>query len=388
MEPEKIPPWRLFRAFLRLGLTAFGGPAMVAYIRELAVEKKQWLRAEDFQEGAALCQTLPGATAMQTAAFVGLRAGGPLGALAAFVGLGLPAFVLMVVASSVYQSGRDLSPVLAAFHGLHAIVIALIVHAAVNFGRAFIKNWRDGFLAAGAALFLSFHGSPLLAIAVAAGLGLLLYRNMALPAPRRPSPTQVPGFRLLGLAFLWTGIAAAGMVLLFRMNPGLFSLALVMAKVDLFAFGGGFASVPIMLHEVVGVREWLDARTFMDGIALGQITPGPIVITATFVGYQMAGLAGALVATVAIFSPSFLLVLAAVPFLDRLQNASAVRRVLRAILATFVGLLLATAVTFGMAVKWDLPVAALAVAALAALRLKVDMLWVVLAGGAVSVFLL
>ena len=134
--PHGVPALRLLLAFLRLGLTAFGGPAMVAYIRDMAVRKKQWLSEETFQDGTALCQSIPGATAMQTAAYVGLRAGGPLGALAAFVGFGMPAFILMVGLSAAYQAGRDLRPVLAAFHGLHVIVIAIIANAALNFGRS------------------------------------------------------------------------------------------------------------------------------------------------------------------------------------------------------------------------------------------------------------
>jgi chromate transporter len=126
----------------------------------------------------------------------------------------------------------------------------------------------------------------------------------------------------------------------------------------------------------------------MDGIALGQVTPGPIVITATFVGYQVAGLLGALVATVAVFSPSFLMVLVTVPYFDRLQKSILFRRGLRGVLASFVGLLLAVAVSFGLSVAWSIPAVILAVLAFAALLLKVDILWVVLVGAGLSIFVL
>jgi chromate transporter len=161
-----------------------------------------------------------------------------------------------------------------------------------------------------------------------------------------------------------------------------------MVKVDLFAFGGGFASVPVMLHQVVDVRNWMDSKTFMDGIALGQVTPGPIVITATFVGYQIAGLLGAVVGTLAIFSPSFLMVLITVPYFDRLQHALLFRRALRGILASFVGLLLAVAVQFGIAASWTGRSVLMALAAFVALWFKIDILWVVLAGAGVSIFVL
>jgi chromate transporter len=161
-----------------------------------------------------------------------------------------------------------------------------------------------------------------------------------------------------------------------------------MLKVDIFAFGGGFASVPLMLHEIVDVRHWLDSKTFMDGIALGQVTPGPIVITATFVGYQIAGVLGAVVGTIGIFTPSFLMVLVTVPYFDRLQHSLWFRRALWGILVSFVGLLGAVAVNFGLAVVWSFPAVLIAAAAFVALRFKIDILWVVLAGAAVATFVL
>jgi len=383
------PPSRLhlFLAFLRLGLTAFGGPAMVAYIRDLAVKKKQWLTQEAFEGGAALCQTIPGATAMQTAAYVGLRTGGPLGALAAFVGFGLPAFILMLVFSAVYQLGRDFQPILAAFRGLHVIVIAIIINAFLNFGRSSVKNWRDALLAGAAAAALVLRANPILAILGAAAVALVLYRGFCLQAPM-PTPSQASIHHLLRWPLVILLLTAGALAALFLVNRRLFDLATIMLRVDLFAFGGGFASVPLMLHEVVDVRHWLDSKTFMDGIALGQVTPGPIVITATFVGYQVAGLLGAVVGTVGIFTPSFLMVLLTVPYFDRLQHSLWFRRALRGVLASFVGLLVAVAINFGLAVSWSIPAVLIAAAAFAALRYKIDILWVVLAGAAISVFVL
>ncbi len=384
----QVPLSALFLVLLRLGLTAFGGPAMVAYIRDVAVRKKRWLSEESFADGTALCQSIPGATAMQVAAYVGLRARGVRGALATFVGFGLPAFVLMVALSGVYQVSRDLQPVASAFRGLHVIVVALVANAVVTFGRSSIKNWRDTILACGAATFLYFRGSPILAIVAAAAVGALLYRGVTLPMRPIHATGQPSGRRSIHLVLVAVLAGGAALAVLFVANRPLFDLATVMVKVDLFAFGGGFASVPVMLHQVVDVRHWMDSRTFMDGIALGQVTPGPIVITATFVGYRIAGLLGAVVATVAIFSPSFLMVLITVPYLDRLQNALLFRRALRGVLASFVGLLLAVTVQFAIAASWTAPSILLAVAAFVALRFKIDILWVVLAGAGVSVFVL
>jgi chromate transporter len=257
----------------------------------------------------------------------------------------------------------------------------------VTFGRSSIKNWRDAVLACGAAVFLFFRGSPILAIVASAAVSTFLYRGANLPI-RPVAASHSTGRRTVRLVLLAALVGGAALAALFAANRRLFDLATIMAKVDLFAFGGGFASVPVMLHQVVDVRHWIDSKTFMDGIALGQVTPGPIVITATFVGYLIAGVLGAIVGTVAIFSPSFLMVLITVPYLDRLQQSLLFRRALRGILASFVGLLVAVTVQFALAASWSMPSIALALAAFVALWFKIDVLWVVFAGAALSILLL
>jgi len=159
-----------------------------------------------------------------------------------------------------------------------------------------------------------------------------------------------------------------------------------MSKIDLIAFGGGFVSVPLMFHEIVEVRSWMDGPTFLNGIVLGQFTPGPIVITATFVGYLVSGLPGAMIATVAIFLPSFLMLIGVAPWFDRVRSSPWFTRAIGGILCSFVGLLLIVSIRFALNVPWDWPHLALAVAAFAALFFKVDILWVALGGTAVSAF--
>jgi chromate transporter len=383
--PGRRPsPVALFCAFLRLGLTAFGGPAMVAYIRELAVSRKQWLDDRCFQNGVALCQSIPGATAMQTAAYVGLRSSGFWGGLASYVGFGLPAFVLMTVLAAAYGQTRDLQLVSSAFHGLQVIVVALIANATVNFARSSVKNWRDALLAVGGAVFLFLRGSPIIAVIAAAGLGLLVYRETESHHAESPCADGVGRSRRAWPAFALCVLVLAGLTALWILDRRLGELAGVMLKVDVFAFGGGFASVPLMLSEVVDVRRWIDSRTFMDAIVLGQATPGPIVITATFVGYRVAGLIGAVVATISIFTPSFIVLVATVPHFDRLHQSAVFRRAVRGALLSFVGLLLSTAVRFGMAATWSVPAVILAVLAFVALRFKIDTVWIVVIGGIIS----
>jgi len=383
---RKVP--RLFLAFLRLGLTAFGGPAMVAYIRDLAVKKNGWISEESFRHGVAVCQSIPGATAMQVAAYVGLRAGGPLGALATYVGFSLPAFLLMVAMAAFYGRVHELATVVSAFKGLQVIVVALVANATLNFGMASIRKWQDAVLGVGAAAFLVAHGNPIMAIAASALLGMIFYRESELRAEGKGATDNVALLKELGTPLFLVLALLASLLALYFWDRKLFDLSALMLKVDLFAFGGGYASVPLMLHEVVGVRHWMDSRTFMDGIALGQVTPGPIVITATFVGYLIAGLPGAIVGTVSIFTPSLVILTVVVPYFDRLQGNPLFQRGLRGALVSFVGLLLAVTIQFSMALHWGAAQVLMAALAFLALRLRVDILWVVLAGAGVSALVL
>ncbi len=370
----------VFLSFLALGTTAFGGPAMVAYIRRLAVDKKKWLTPAALEDGVALVQALPGATAMQCAAYVGLRVRGPAGAAAAFVGFGLPAFVIMFILSALYARVGDLPAVGAAFAGLRVVIVAVVAYAAVSFARATVKNWPDASFAAAAAAAFFFGAHPVLVIFPAAALGVAVFRGGGVTAPG-PAARGPQNWRAVALA---GGAAVAAAAALFVWRRPLFDLALVMMRVDVLAFGGGFGALPLLFHEVVRVRGWLDAATFMDGVALGQVTPGPIYIAAAFVGYMFRGPAGAAVATVSIFIISFLAVLAAAPYFDRLRAHAWFAAALRGILCSFVGLLVSTAVRFGWAVPWDTPRALLATGAFAALFYRVDIMWVVLAATALS----
>ncbi|MEN6396433.1 MAG: chromate efflux transporter, partial [Methanoregula sp.] len=297
-------PAAIFFAFLRLGVTAFGGPAMVTYIRKMTVEEKGWLDGAVFDEGVALCQAIPGATAMQVAAYAGLRIRGAAGALAAFMGFGLPAFFLMMALSALYVSLSGLPPVKALFLALQAIVVALVAYATVSFGRTSLKKWIHVLIAGIAAVLFIAGMNPVIVIILAALLGILL-----IPAPDKKQNTPALVLQRPEKSFfiLLTG-AAAFFVLLYILNADLFTLAATMARIDFFAFGGGFGSLPLMFHEVVSVHAWLDSATFIDGLALGQVTPGPIVITATFVGFLTYGFWGGIIATIAIFTPSFLMV--------------------------------------------------------------------------------
>lgn len=376
----------LFVSFFRLGLTAFGGPAMVAQIKELSTQRNQWLDENDFKNGIALCQSIPGSIAIQAAAYVGLKVRGIPGALAAYSGFGLPAFIFMLILSVLYAQFNSLPKLISLFNGLQVIVVAIIFHATYSFGRNITNNYKNLLIALLAAISFWFGISPFMVIIGAGILGVALLKVSAASIVVNSETKETPwnARQIIGLLIIFFICFTA----LYFLSAILFNLAAVMLKIDLFAFGGGFASLPLMLHEVVINKGWLDSKTFMDGIALGQITPGPIIITATFVGYMAYGLPGALVATIAIFTPSFFMVITVAPFFDRLKTSVYFMKVINGIFASFVGLLVFVCIKFAMNVPWDVIRILLGLAALAALLRKVDILYIVPLGAVISVFVL
>lgn len=374
---------QLFFSFLRLGATAFGGPSMVAYIHTMAVEKERWLDDKTFKDGVALCQMIPGTTSMQAAAYVGLRVRGLAGAAASFIGFGLPAFILMMILSALYRRAHDVPAVLAAFGGLQAIIVAMMANATVSFGKTALKNKIHILIAAVAALFFGLAANPVLVILLCGLLGMALVKdNKHAPALSPEAAKASYSMKPFWTVFV---LGAAGYVLLFFIHPKMFSMAVLMFKIGALAFGGGYTAVPFMYHEIVEVRGWLDGPTFMNGIVLGQATPGPIMITATFAGYLLYGWVGGVVATIGIFWATSLALLAVEPHFNRLRSSALFNKAIAGILCSFVGLLLTVTFRFGMSTQWSVFHIILAVSAFLALMKKTDIHWVVIAGTVLSV---
>jgi chromate transporter len=376
---------QLFLSFARLGLTAFGGPSMIAYIRRVAVEQKNWLDVDDFNDSVALCQMVPGATAMQMTASIGLKTRGVIGAAVCYIGFGLPAFLLMMTFAALFTFIHNLPAVVSAFKGLQAVTVAIVANATLIFGRTTLKTWKHFLIAGFAAALFGLNVNPLLVIILAALVGLVLVAPKPLAGRKAASTVPMSSVKPL----LWIiAIALVGFITLLIFDRDLFALAVLLFRIDLTAFGGGFASVPLMLHEIVDVHHWMDAPTFMNGIVLGQVTPGPIVITATFIGYLLHGPLGGLIATISIFLPSFLVVVGISPFFERLHASISFNTAIGGVLCSFVGLLFTVIFRFSGNVHWNLQLLLLAVSAFVALLFKVDVFWVVVLGLIISVLLI
>ncbi len=408
---DNLPPppptlLSLFLDFFRQGATAFGGPAMAAHLRRHCVEERRWLSGNTFKTGLAVCQILPGAIIVNLAAYVGYRVRGLAGLLLAFAGFVLPSCLLLLAFSAIYAQTRSLPAMNALYAGLQVLVVAIVAHATVAMGRKSIDHPVSLLVAAVGFAALQLGINPFLVVLGAALLSLPLYRFVPAPAPKdgpgaaagtaanpggnqgqamTPSPAGNGSIRrdLLILTFLGAGLLA----LMFFCDRALITLAWMMGKIEFFAYGGGYTALALMVQEVVTVHGLLDHPTLMDGVALGQVTPGPILITSTFVGYMTQGLLGAITATFFIFYPGLMLLLASVPFIDRLRTNKLFKRALRGLTAVFIGLLAFIALRFALTADWNIGRALLCLAALIALFRDIKVPYVVLAAAAVSFFL-
>ena len=264
------------------------------------------------------------------------------------------------------------------------IVIAIVANSAVSFGRNALHDWRDILFALLSVPLFLLKIHPILVIAAAALIGWMVFRARVKTMTGAESETSSTWKQILSIAI----VACSALTLLYFVDRELFNLATLMIRIDLFAFGGGYASLPLMLHEIVTLRGWVTERVFMDGIALGQVTPGPIVITATFIGYVIRDFAGALIATIAVFLPSFLMVVGLTPVIDALRRSRIMQSALHGILCSFVGMLTAVTIRFAYETAWTPALAVLCGAALAALLRKFPIYWIVLAGVVFSIVLL
>jgi chromate transporter len=381
MQQQMTQPREIFLTFLYLGLTAYGGLAMVEPIRRRIVQEKGWLSQKEFLDGLALCQLLPGATMVQLATYVGYRLRQTMGALAAAVAFILPAFVLMLGLSYLYFRYGDLTWVKAVSQGLGPVVIALLLQALWRFQEIIRRHWLDlgiavltlGALWSGLHYLLVFMGAGLLRLALGWKWSPLAVSTEQPSGGFAPSPglwlTQVCG-ALAILTLLFWG--------LWNWQHQLGVMSLIFLKIGVVAFGGGYAMIPILQWDMVDHLGWLTLRQFLDGILLGFITPGPIIITATFIGYWIKGLLGALVATVSIFLPPILLIIFLTPFYQRVKEGQWVRQVIQGILAALVGMLFLVVIQMGRAslVDWQsLVILVGATAALIRFQIKTSFGW-------------
>ncbi len=373
--------------FLKLGCTAYGGPAMIGQIQQATVNDCGWMKGEDFLQGLALCQMIPGATVPQMVAYVGYRLRGIPGALVSFVAYLLPPFIALVALSTIYFTTQAVWFRGALFKGLSAIVVAIVLNACITLGKPVLRDWQAVLISLLAFFGFLFRLNIVVILVSAAMAAFFLYKNKR---QVQPPPLERPAAAVKKADLCYLGLLgaliASGFVCSYFIDPQLTYLSLRLAKIGTLMFGGGFTVIPLIQYEVVDEFHWISTKEFLDGIALGQVTPGPMMITA-FIGTHHSGLFGAVMATVAIMSPSFFILLLLLPYHDHMRNAKLFRTMERGILASFIGMLGLVLYTFARTACTDIPTILLAGAAYFALFKKVGLPYVVLIGGLLSIVL-
>jgi len=417
--PAGVPPVPLrtiAREWGRIGCIGFGGPpAHIALLRKLCVEDRQWLPAEDFEDGLAACNLLPGPASTQLAIFCAWRLRGPAGAILGGVCFIVPGLVIILGLAALFLAPRPVGWIAGAAAGAGAAVPAVAVAAAAGLTPA---SWRRagasragaspagespagsspsgaspaggspaggspadgsradgspadgsraahgrwiGYLVAGGVAAATV-GPWLVIVLAACGLAEVAVRTRRWRWRRPPDPGPPGPFRLpAGLLPLAAAVPAAA---------GLLAVAWEGLKVGALSYGGGFVIIPLMQHDAVHTYHWMTAGQFLSAVALGQVTPGPVVQTVAVVGYAAAGVGGGLLAALVAFSPSFLFVLAGGRYFDRLRASAAVQAFLTGAGPAAIGAIAGAAIPLALALMhlWQLGVLALAAAWLLGVR--------------------
>jgi len=332
---DSSTPWREIAAgFLKVGATGYGGPAIMGLMQAEFQEKRQWVTKPRFLEGLALVNVLPGATAVQLSIFLGYARGGGWGGLLAGLCFAAPGFVIMLALTAAYAT-MGASPILrGALYGLGPVVLGIFVVAVVRLGTNALTSNAHRIIAMAAAI--AAIAGPLGMVAIlllAGGVGLSLFHSrragalvlVALVAALLLVP-------LVGSSPI-TAPVATGEV------PTLGGVAALFATIGAFTFGGGLSMIALIQEHVVGRLRWLTPEEFIAGLALGQLTPGPILVIATYAGYKILGAGGAAVAAAAAFLPAFVLMLSLLPAFDRVRNLAWARAVIQGIVPAVIGVM-------------------------------------------------
>ncbi|MBI4470059.1 MAG: chromate efflux transporter [Acidobacteria bacterium] len=357
-DPKRVTSLQLIRTFGWLGLIGFGGAATsLALAREYLVIRKRWLTADEFVEAAAVGYTLPGVIGANMAAFMGFRLRRVRGAALALTSFIFPSFVIMVGLSEIYRSSLHTLSVESIFAGINPAVAGLIAATGLRLGLRTARTWpRAGLAVTACLVVVVFRNLAVESILCSALLGIVLpwFRtsdasDLSLQGENEPvsrlrdgDPRDQRDSRRRS-----TPICLLLPLLISILPVRWLQIFTLFIKIGALTFGGGYVMVPLIENDVVYRFGWVTPRQFADGMALGLITPGPVAITATFIGQMAAGLPGAFLATVAIFLPSFVFTVLASAYLHRFRESIWIRRAMDGIAPAVTGLLLAGAFAIG-----------------------------------------
>ena len=342
--------------YLRLGALGFGGPvALVGQMEKELVQERKWVTKEEMREGIAICQSMPGPLAIQVGIYISYLRGGFWGAWAGGWAFIFPNFVIVASLGALYMFFGGLSPVTAIFYGVAPAVIALILSSCYSLAKLGMEDWLQWAIAAVCFVVTVAVQAEVALLFLASGIVGIAYYGSLFRGKTVPS---LPLLAALAVTAPTTN-AAAGSIL--------GKLLLFFLKAGSLTFGSGLVIVPFLEKGLVQQTGWLDERQFLVAVAMGMISPGPVVITATFVGYLVAGFWGSLVSTVGIFLPSFLFVLLVAPILVRNRANLNVKGFVKGAYAAAIGTILGASVLLGKIAIGDWLTALIAVLSLVVL---------------------
>lgn len=389
MNTERVSLWTLFTLFLRIGSTAFGGfMALIAVVENHVVERRKWLTHEEMLDGVSLATVLPGPIAVNTIAYVGHRLRGTPGALVCAIGVVTPAFLLMLALSAAYLTWGQMPVVSKLFMGFIPAVTAIILVAAWNMGRKTIKGVYEAVITVIAAALMVWHSSFAVSLGIIAASGVagwLIFGEKPAAGGNGPASTAKSPSRLLSVAAAPLALTAS----FWSVNGAMLAkLFMTFAGMSVFLFGGGYVFIPLIQHTVVESNGWLTQQQFVDAIAMSQIMPGPIVLSTVFIGYKVAGFLGALVATIGIFLPPGILMIAGTHALNRIKQSALIKAALRGIRPAIIGMIISAVITVGMTAQhhW-VSLLIFSAALLAQLKFKLDVVWVIPTAGLAGLLL-
>jgi len=385
----------LAKTALYIGFTGYGGPAVLGHMKKELVHKKEWVKEDGFMNALSLADILPGATGVTLIGYLGYKMNGVFGWIISAGLYVLPAFLFTTVLAQVYFQYNNIDFIKKIFAGLGALVVALLLNALINLSKPILKSpSKYGLIKALAialpAFYLEFFTSinATFIYLLSGVLGFLLFyfsRDVKIP---KETPEELKEEKRE--KFVWKNILTSHFtyVLLLLFIIG-FTLSFIVPKIGIiitsfihmgtFALGSGMTIIPLMKSIAVNDNHWITLKQFQDGLAIGQITPGPVLITAAFIGYRIMGWFGALMATVSIFLPSLVLVVIFGNFHERIKHLKSVKVVIKGFLAGFIGIITAIALQFGEKSLINWQTWAIFFASLFVIvKLKKDVLWAIL----------
>jgi chromate transporter len=363
MQPAtRVPLRTIAREWTRLGCIGFGGPPThIALLRRMCVDDRRWIEAKEFEDGIAATNLLPGPASTQLAIFCAWRLRGVVGGVLGGVCFIVPGLVLILALSAVFLASRPPDWVIGAAAGAGAAVPAVALHAASGLVPA---SWKR--IGTQKAQRVRWGLYALLGAAAAATVGpylvvVLLACGLIETAVRQATPSRTSGSAAALIPAVVVHTAAIGV---------LGALTWVAFKVGALSYGGGFVIVPLMQHDAVTTYHWMSGAQFLNAVALGQLTPGPVVQTVAVVGYAAAGVGGGLLAALIAFAPSFAFVLAGGPRFDQIRANRSIQSFLTGAGPAVIGAIAGSAIPLGLALQrlWQIPVLAGAVLWLFAAR--------------------